>query len=188
VWCADRAGDFGAVTLEIEARLGIADVARLRGDHRRAQRAYEACAEWADRVDAIDAGVSSSLGLARLTLHQGQLSAAHEHTRRAADWLGREPGHPMWGAYRLVVAALLARRGEHTQTWQWLWSAHEANAIAGVERDTAACLTVICDAAVDAGWGNVVRLAGKLALDQLEKLDDEAGAARLQRRVANALQ
>jgi tetratricopeptide (TPR) repeat protein len=187
VWCADRAGAFGAVALEIEARLSVADLARLRGDLRRAQRGYDACAEWADRTDAIDAGIASSLGLARLALQQGALTAAYDHTRRAADWLGREPGHPLWGAYRLVVATLVARRGDHTQTWQWLWSTQEAGAVNAIDRDTAACLVMICDAAAEAGWGNVMKLAGKLGLEQLERLGDEAGATRLKHRVSSAL-
>ncbi|MEZ4238686.1 MAG: protein kinase [Myxococcota bacterium] len=187
VWCAERAGDFGAVALEIDARLAIADVSRLRGDYGRALRTYEACAAWADRTDAIDAGIGSSLGLARLALVQGAVNAAYDHTRRAADWLGREPGHPQWGAYRLVVAALVARRGDHTQTWQWLWSAQEVGVIGTVDRDTATCLTIITDAAASSGWANVLRLAGKHGAELLERLSDEAGAIRVKQQMASAL-
>ena len=186
-WCANQAGAHGATVLEVESRIAIADVARLRGDRAAALAAYEAASAFADRADAIDIGIRANLGLARLEMATGTLPVASSHARRAGDWLSREPGHPLWGAFRLMVSSVVAQRGEEKQTWQWLWSAQELGVAEGIDRDIAASLVTISEAAAKQRWSKIVRLAGKLAVEQLERLSDEAGATRLKQQVATAL-
>lgn len=185
--CTVLAQRVGAPLLQIEARLGLAHVARVRGDRERAARMYGDCADRALREGATELAVASALGRAQLALDQGELGVAYEQTTLAASALDELPGHWLWASYRLVVATLLAHRRDHTSTWQWLWSAQEVGLGETVDRDTADGLVAICEVAAEAGWANVVRLAGKIGTEQLERLNDEEGATRLKQKVATAL-
>ncbi|MEQ1568245.1 MAG: hypothetical protein ABMA64_21580, partial [Myxococcota bacterium] len=167
--------------------IALGDLARHRDALDRARLRYDLASEWTERAGSFELVVQLALGRAQLALAHGDLAGAYEQTRRAAAGLDQRPGHPLWGPYRLVVATLLAHRRDHTQTWQWLWSAQEVGVADTVDRDAALCLTQICEVAAEAGWGNVLRLAGKLGAEQWERLQDEARATRLQQRVANAL-
>jgi tetratricopeptide (TPR) repeat protein len=179
---ADRAAELGELHLLGAARTGLADLARDRGHKDRAERIYRDILPLGGEL-AVDA----ALGLAQTSLDSGDQVAAYEHTRQAAQSLESLPGHPAWARYRIVVAALLALRRDHTQTWQWLWSAQQVGLAETTDRDHASCLVILSEVAAEAGWGNVLRLAGKLAAEQLERLQDEARATRLRHRVAEAL-
>ncbi|MEQ1506989.1 MAG: hypothetical protein ABMB14_32475, partial [Myxococcota bacterium] len=183
-----QARGLGAMGLLAEARVALGDLARVAGDRPRADRLYVEAAAWAARSGgASDLAVHANLGRARLAIDADDLTVAYEHTRRVADLLARSAGHPAWPAYRLVVATLLAHRLDHTQTWQWLWSAQEGGVADAVDRDTASSLVSICEVAERAGWANVLRLAGKLGVEQLERLHDEVSAVRLRQKVAAGL-
>jgi tetratricopeptide (TPR) repeat protein len=179
---ADRAAELADLRLLGAARVGLADLARDRGNRARAERIYRDCLRLGGEI-AVDA----ALGLAQSSLEAGDQAAAYEHTRQAVGVLEGLPGHPAWARYRIVVAALLALRRDHTQTWQWLWSAQEVGLAETTDRDHASCLILLSEVAAEARWGNVLRLAGKLAAEQLERLQDEARATRLRHRVAEAL-
>jgi tetratricopeptide (TPR) repeat protein len=179
---ADRAAELGELRLLGAARMGLADLARDRGDRARAERIYRDCLPLGGEL-----AVEAALGLAQSSLDAGDQASAYESTRLAAQGLEGMPGHPAWARYRIVVAALLALRRDHTQTWQWLWSAQEVGLAETTDRDHASCLIILSEVAAEAGWGNVLRLAGKLAAEQLERLQDEARATRLRHRVAEAL-
>ncbi len=175
------AGELGAMHLRLEARYGLAELARWSGDLARAQALYEEHARAVRTLGRFEDGIFSSLGLALVALERDDLDTAYDQTRQAAARLDRFPGHFTWPIYRLVVATLLARRRDHTQTWQWLWSASELGLGDTVELDAARCLQTICTIAAEEGWANVIRVAGKLAVSQLEQLGlpDEAKAVQV---------
>ena len=66
---------------------------------------------------------------------------------------------------------MLARRGDHENTWTWLWSASELGLGDTVDLDVARDLLSICRIARRYGWVNVLRVAGKLARQQFEHLE-----------------
>jgi hypothetical protein len=89
---------------------------------------------------------------------------------KAALHLNKVPGHWLWAPYRLVVAALLALRHDEDQTYRWLWSASELGLGDTVDHDIASFLTIICRVAHEQRWINVMKVAGKLAVSQWERL------------------
>ena len=85
-----------------------------------------------------------------------------------------------------MVATLLALRGEEETTYRWLWSAAELGLGDIVDQDMAYFLTIIFHVAHGSGWINPLRVAGKLARSQLDRLGrrDESGEiANLMRQV-----
>lgn len=169
------------------AWLEAGDAARHREDLPLAERRYERAAAWVDSTCDPDVSARLALGAAQIALSRGDLDGAYPHTVRAAEALARAPGHRTWAVYRAVVAALLARRRDHTGTSQWLWSAQEAGLRHFADRDAASALVTTFAAAAEAGWGNVLRLAGPLGVEQLTRLRDPRGASALQQRLATAL-
>ncbi|MEO0604180.1 MAG: hypothetical protein AAF211_22275, partial [Myxococcota bacterium] len=181
------AEELGAMHLRLDARYGLAELARWQGDLERAQTLYEEHGRAVRTLGRFEDGIFSSLGLALVALERGDLDTAYDQTRQAAARLDRFPGHFMWPIYRLIVATLLAHRRDHTQTWQWLWSSSELGLGDTVELDAARCLQTICTIAADEGWANVIRVAGKLAVSQLEQLGLTDDAQKIQARVDEAL-
>lgn len=175
------AEELGAAQLLMEARLGLADLHRLRGDADRARRTYLAHRQWAERQGMFEAAILGTLGLAQLALDEGDLEAAYRHGTEAVAHLDKVPGHWLWASYRLVVATLLARRGDQDRTWQWLWSAAELGLADTVDLDIAACLQAIFAIARERQWPRVLRLAGKLAASQLERLGEIERAREVER-------
>jgi hypothetical protein len=143
-----------------------------------AGRRYERAARDAEALGLRELQVECHLGLSLLALHQGDQHAAYQATSAAAEVLEALPGHPLWARYRLAVAAQLAKRGDHTQTWQWLWSAKELG-LEAPHRDIAELATLLCDVAREEVWGNVVRVAGDIAVHQLRRVGDTGSADRL---------
>ena len=177
---AAAAEELGATGTAMEARLGMADLARRTGDPERAGRLYDAQIEWAERQDLLEPAVLGCLGAGRLALAEGNVRRAHTFLSRAHDHLQRVPGHWLWAGYRLSVAQMLARRQDEKATFQWLWSASEVGLGDSVEIDTADALREIAAAAAGLGWASSVRLAGKLAIAQYERLGQDAVAREIQ--------
>ena len=179
---ADRAAEIADLERLGRAVLGLGDLARHRGERAEALGLYQSA-----RSLGADLAVEASLGEALLALDARDLDALYEITRSVAEQLKDKPKHPSWPRYRVAVAALLALRRDHTQTWQWLWSASEAGIDKIIDRDYADCLILLATEAAAAGWGNVLRLAGKLGIEQLERLGDEERSSALRRRIAEVL-
>jgi hypothetical protein len=179
-----RAAAAGATDLVAEADVLAADRARDLDDAAAARTAGERALRWATAVGHPDLRAASALAVARASLAAGRLPEATESARRAVEGLSGCPRHPIWASYRLLVSVLLAERGDHTQTWQWLWSAQEAGLPELVDRDTAAALERLVALAEGRSWGNVLRLAGKQGADLRARLGDPAAAAALTARVA----
>ena len=167
------AEELGATGAAMEARLGLADFARRTGDLDRASRLYEAQIEWALRHELLEPAVMGCVGATRLALAQGHLHRAHEWVERAHGQLARVSGHWLWATYRLCVAQIMARRANETVTFQWLWSASELGLGDSVEVDIADSLFEIAGAAATHRWPNTLRLAGKLAIAQYERLGQD---------------
>ena len=139
---------------------------------------YDRAVRDAGDLGLHDVVVEAHLGLSMLALAQGDQHAAYEATSAAAAALEALPGHPLWARYRLAVAAQLAKRGDHTQCWQWLWSAKELG-LEVAHRDVASLAHDICEMAKEEGWGNVIRVAGDIAVQQLQRLGNKGDADRL---------
>jgi serine/threonine protein kinase/tetratricopeptide (TPR) repeat protein len=164
------AEELGATDLLMEARVGLAEIHRLRGDRDRARQIYEAHAKWAEREKLLEPAILGRLGLAQIALLDDDLQAMYEQARLASDHLNKVPGHWLWAPYRLVVATLLALRGDEENTYGWLWSAKELGLADTVDHDIAYYLTIICHVAHQKKWVNVMKVAGKLAIGQWERL------------------
>jgi ATP/maltotriose-dependent transcriptional regulator MalT len=172
--------------LAAEAMLVDGDVRRLGSDADGAEASYRGYLSLGD-ASGPEGRVFAELGLAQLALARDDAHEAYERANGAAAALESLPHHWLWAPYRLVVAALLADRGDHMQTWQWLWSASELGLGDTVDRDTVALLTRVCNVAKLAGWGNVIRVSANLAVEQLERLGDRDGAERVKRDITGII-
>ncbi len=184
---AHRAGtDLLDPVLQAEALLVDGDVRRLVGDAGGAASAYHGYLGFNGSSEP-EGVVFAQLGLAQLALARSDAHEAYERANGAAAALEKLPHHWLWAPYRLVVAALLADRGDHMQTWQWLWSASELGLGDTVDRDTVALLTRVCNVAKLAGWGNVIRVSANLAVEQLERLGERDAADRVKRDITGII-
>lgn len=164
------AEELGATLILMDARLGLAELYRQKREHERARRIYESYLQWAERQGVFEGAIFALLGLAHLAINQNDLHAAHGYASEAVTHLNKVPAHWLWATYRLVVATLLAKRGDELQTWQWLWSASELGLADTVDSDAADCLELIRAIAQQRGWSKVLRLASKLAESQRQRL------------------
>ena len=164
------AEELGATDLLMETRFGLAEIYRLRGERERAQKILEAQARWAARQGLLEPAIFAHLGLATLALLGDDLQKMYEEAVLASEVLNKVPAHWLWAQYRLVVATLLALRGDEDQTYRWLWSAAELGLGDTVDHDTAYFLTIICHVAHTKKWLNVMKVSSKLAIAQWEKL------------------
>ncbi|MBN2798435.1 MAG: protein kinase [Deltaproteobacteria bacterium] len=166
----------GATPVVMDARLSLAELSRAMGDVGKAAPLYEEHLRWARKIRSFDGAVLASLGLAMVALERGDLDALHEQASQTAHFLQRIPEHWLWAPYRLVVAAMLAQRGDEDSTYRWLWSAAELGLDKYVDQDVVALLLLIADAAYQERWVNTLRLAGQHARHQLKllgRLEDE---------------
>ena len=175
---------------QVEARAwldprGAVRAAALRARVERHAGSLAAAASRYDRVvrEAQELGehevvVDAEIGRSLIALAHGDQHRAYECTTAAAVALETLPGHPLWARYRLAVSAQLAKRGDHMQTWQWLWSANELG-LTDADRDVNELANQICNVAKLEGWGNVIRVSAAIAVEQLRRLGDEGEAERL---------
>ncbi|MFT5455145.1 MAG: serine/threonine protein kinase/tetratricopeptide (TPR) repeat protein [Myxococcota bacterium] len=177
------AEELGATTVLMDARLALADLYRHRGEADRAHRIYSVHSGWAERAHQFESAILSHLGIAHIARGRGDLHGMFASASAASRYLERVPGHWLWATYRLMVATQLAMQGDHATTWQWLWSASELGLGDTVDSDTADCLVAIVEVADTSSWGNVLRVAGKLATDQLEALGQSARLAEVRARL-----
>lgn len=183
----DRAESEGFPDVAAEAWLALGFRARRSGDPG-AVRAYGAAEALGLASGHLDTRAAAALGLARCHHAAGERDDAQRQARAAVAGLSSWPRHPVWAPWRLLGAVWLAEGGDHTQTWQWLWAAQEAGLSTLGDEDTADDLERLVDAAIARGWGNVLRLGGKLAADLLGRQRATARADALAHRVAGALQ
>ncbi|MEZ4317992.1 MAG: tetratricopeptide repeat protein [Myxococcota bacterium] len=169
--------ELGAIEIVMEARYRQAEVYRRRGEIDEAVKLYTDHARWARLHKKREAVIFAELGLAMVALARDDMDDLYERTNTVSRYLAGMPAHWLWATYRLVVAAMLAHRGDESQTYTWIWSASELGISDVVDEDIAYLLTDITAIAVRNDWRNVVRVAGKHAHTQLERLGDPAGAA-----------
>lgn len=178
---ADRAQALARAWLDPEgvvlAVLMRAEVQRHAGGAT-AGSLYERAGRDAAALGLASVRVEAWLGQSLLAMARGDAHAAYEATSAASKVLDGLPGHPLWARYRLTVATQLAQRSDHMQTWQWLYSANEIG-LEDAHRDVAAMATSLSEVGRTEGWGNVVRLAGDIAVRQLKRLGNEGDADRL---------
>ena len=179
------AEELGATPLVMECRVGLGDIARIADDHARARRLYTAYLIWAERQNLFEQAIVAHLKLAQVALAQEDLSGVYEHANAAAAVLEKVQGHWLWAPYRLLVATMLALRGDHENTYRWLWSAQELGLGDTVDHDYATLLTVICHVAQRRKWTNALRVAGKLAVGQWDRLEQPAKAEHIRSLVAS---
>jgi len=177
------AEEVGATRIVMEGRLGLCSLHRHRNELDRARSGYQECLRWAIRTESFEAEIFAHLGVAMLALEADDLPAAHAAASDVVVQLNRVPGHWLWAAYRLIVAAMMARRGRQRDTWEWLWSAKEIGLGDTVDRDQGRCLEVICEEAYERGWPRVLRVSSQLGVVQLEALGLLDGAARLREKL-----
>ncbi len=190
----DRVGELWRRAAAAGARDLVAEVDCLDGDRARdagqleeARRHYARAFGWASEVGHLDLRARGGLGAARMLHAAGDVAEATEWTRRSVEGLSACARHPVWAPYRLLVAVLLAERSDHTQTWQWLWSAQEAGVAELADPDAVADLERLASLAEARSWGNVLRLAGKLGSELHARLGDREAAESLTRRVAEVV-
>ncbi|MCO4744056.1 MAG: tetratricopeptide repeat protein [Proteobacteria bacterium] len=171
--------ELGATPLLMEARSGLADLYRMRGEYDRARQIYESCARWAERQHVFDNAIVAHLSLAHVALLEDNLSEMFVHASNAAVHLQSVPGHWLWASYRLVVATLLALRDDPEETYKWLWSASELGLGDTVDQDVAYFLTVLVHVSASKNWVNPTRVAAKLASEQWTRLGRPREAARV---------
>ncbi|MCB9684447.1 MAG: hypothetical protein H6735_05345 [Alphaproteobacteria bacterium] len=181
-----RAVEIGAPRLRASLDLLEAQLLAEQGRRDEALAALARIEEAAEAADDVDIGAEAAITRAVQLLAADDLDAAYDAERQAAARLERAPGHHLWGRYRLAVAVLLALRGDHTQTWQWLWSAQEQAVALGADLQVAWCLERLVSVAAERRWGNVLRLAGQLGVEQLDRLGQEERAQSLRDQVAAA--
>jgi len=158
-----------AVRARVERHAGSVDAAAAR---------YDRVVRDASELGLDDVLVEAELGRSLMALARGDQHRAYECTTAAATALEALPGHPLWARYRLAVAGQLAKRGDHMQTWQWLWSAKELG-LDDADRDVAELANQILAVARLEGWGNVIRVSAAVAVEQLRRLGAEGEADRL---------
>jgi tetratricopeptide (TPR) repeat protein len=180
------ADELGATTLGMEARFGLADLYRHQGAVDRAAAIYEQHVRWAQRQKLFEAEVLGHHGLALAALELGDTRRCYEATTDAARCLAGAPAHWLWASYRLIVATLLTMRGEGEEAYRWLWAASDLGLADTVDRDVATCLSRIADESERSGWINPLRVAGKLGIDQWQRLRSGEPARRLQEQLARA--
>lgn len=172
----------GAMNLLMDVRLALADLERVQGDLQRARRMYGEHIAWATGQHAFEEQITGHMGMALLALSDENIDEAYEQAQEMVVLLEQVPGHWLWASYRLVVATLLALRGEPGPAWEWLWSAEELGIRDTVDMDTAWCLERIL--AVSDGrsdrWDRVRKLAAKLVVPQLYHLGRPEDARRIQ--------
>ncbi len=181
------AEEVGATQIVMESRLGLASLYRHRGDPDRARAAYAEYLRWAVRTGAFEGQIFCNLGISMLALETGDMAGVYDASTQAVLQLNKVPGHWLWATYRLIVAGMLARRGNEKQTWEWLWTANELGLGDTVDRDNARCLQMICEIASAQRWSNVLRLAGKLGIAQLTALGQARQAKEIREQMAAAL-
>ena len=171
----------------MEARFGLAGLYRHSGDLVRAEEVYERHAKWAERQHVFEGSIFAHMGLAMVGIAQNDMLKVYEQGNQCVRYLDKVPGHWLWAVYRLIVATMLAIRGDEARTYQWLWNANELGLGDTVDADTALNLMRIFDVACENQWSNVVRVAGKLAVGQLERLGLRQDARAVKRRMTEAL-
>lgn len=171
------AEELGATELVMEARYRLGDVARRTRDLDKALRIYNAQLQWAMLNKKREMAILAEFGIGMVALARDDLIDLYERTNAVSRMLAEMPAHWLWATYRLLVAAMLAHRGDEQQTYTWLWSASELGISDVVDEDIAYLLTDITAIAIREDWRNVLRVAGRLAIEQLEKLKDPDGAA-----------
>jgi hypothetical protein len=176
-----EAEDLGAMAVAMEARLTLADVLRRgEGPSGRAVGLYEAQLAWAERQRLSDAVAAGALGAAHLALDEGDLESARALEARARAGLARTPSHFLWAPVQLLTARLRAHDRDERATFQALWSASELGLGDLVHPDTAQGLHDLARLARGRGWPNVLKVAGKLAVSQFERLGERDTAADVQ--------
>lgn len=171
------AEELGATEIVMEARYWQAEIARRTGNHDRALRTYNKQLVWAMANKKREMAILAEFGIGMVDLARDDLIDLYERTNAVSRMLADMPAHWLWATYRLLVAAMLAHRLDEAQTYSWLWSASELGIADGVDEDVAYLLTDITAIAIREDWRNVLRVAGRLAGDQLRKLGDPEGAA-----------
>lgn len=170
------AEELGATEIVMEARYRIGDVARRTRDLDRALRIYNAQLQWAMLNKKREMAIMAEFGIGMVALARDDLIDLYERTNSVSRMLAEMPAHWLWATYRLLVSAMLAHRQDEQQTYTWLWSASELGISDVVDEDIAYLLTDITAIAIREDWRNVLRVAGRLAVQQLRKLKDPDGA------------
>lgn len=178
------AEEIGAVGLAVECRQGLAEVARAGGDRERSRKLLGEVVRWAERKESFDTAILGHLTLAMLAHDEGDARAMHGHAGDASRYLERVPAHWLWAPYRLVVAVLLARRGDGDQTWRWLWSATELGLGDFVDQDIADLLVYMVEQSVRRRWAHPLQVAGKLAVRMLTRLGRAEDAAAIRQQLS----
>jgi eukaryotic-like serine/threonine-protein kinase len=181
------AEDLGANDLMMEARLGLGDLSRIQGGLERAEAIYEGHAAWAERQGVFEGSIFAHMGLASVALAREDLMGMYNQTNLAVQYLNKVPGHWLWAAYRLLVATMLAMRKDEEQTYRWLWNANELGLSDTVDLDFALNLLRIFEIACNERWVNVIRVAGKLAIGQCERLGKKTESRGVKRRMNEIL-
>jgi tetratricopeptide (TPR) repeat protein len=179
--------ELGVTSDLMEGRLGLAEVYRARGDLTRARPIYENHLGWSSREGNFEGAIFAHLGLGMCSLRERNLHSIHKHAEEAASVLEQVPGHWLWATYRLMVASMLALREDEKQTYQWLWSASELGIRDIADVDVAENLALLVQIGAEHGWLDVVRLAGKLGVQQYERLQQKQQEVALREKVAQAL-
>jgi len=177
------AEELGATEVLMEARRELAGVHLSQREVDRARQLYTAYALWAERRGLFEAKIIASLQLALAAMLDRNLEGMYHYANRAATSLRGVPGHWLWAHYRLVVATTLAWRRDQEGTYSWLWSASELGLGDVVSHDTVTFLRAICDCAERFGWPDVMRVSGRLLVDQWTRLGYPAAAAQVSRRI-----
>lgn len=179
--------ELGATDIVMEARYRMAEVQRRRGEVDQAAHLYEEHLRWATFNRRTESILFAELGLAMVALIRDDLHDLYDRTTAVSQHLEPMPAHWLWATYRLVVAAMLAHRGDENSTYTWLWSASELGISDIVDEDVAYLLTDITAIGLRSDWRNVVRVAGRHAVSQLERLGDPEGAGFVKAQVERLL-
>lgn len=179
--------ELGATDIVMEARYRMAEVHRRQKDVDRATELYTSHLRWASLNEKTEATIFAELGLAMVALIRDDPHDLYNRTTAVARLLEPMPAHWLWATYRLVVAAMLAHRGDEDGTYTWLWSASELGIADIVDEDVAYLLTDITAIGLRRDWRNVVRVAGRHAVSQLERLGDPEGAGFVKQQVDRLL-
>lgn len=177
------AEELGATEVLMEARRELAGVHLGRRELDKARQLYTTYALWAERRGVFEARVVASLQLALVALFDQNVNGMYDMANRAAEPLQTVPGHWLWAHYRLVVATILAWRRDGDGTYAWLWNAADLGLGDVVSHDTVTFLRAICDCAERFGWPKVMRVCGRLLIDQWQRLGYPDAAAQVGRRV-----
>ena len=179
------AEELGATNTMMEARLALGHLHRLADNPERARELYQEQLSWARRNQLFEPAILACMGLGRVAFDAGDLDTAHEHATAASKYLERVPGHWLWAPYRLQVAALLSERQDQESTYAWLWSAADLGLGDTADHDVAVLVDRLFEQGCAGSWGNVVRVAGKLAVEQWQRLDKPDRAAAIAKRLGD---